>query len=146
MNKNGKGGIIFIILIPIFLILALIIVDTFISYMENKKFKSITESIITETMNRNDLYYDDYYDNIKRSYERNNYDTDMLLVEANDYELYVENEHNYFGLFTSLKNYTYKQGEIKIFGVTFKVKRNSKLFIKVTAKDDNGKIEFFYTK
>lgn len=146
MNNNGKGRIVLIILIPIFLILALIITDTLISFIENKRFKNITEDIIIETMNRDDLYYDEYYDNIKRLYERNNFDTDMLLVEASDYEVYVENENNYFGLFTSLRNHTYKMGEIKILGVTFKVKKNSKSFIKVTAKNDRGYIEFFYTK
>ena len=39
MNKNGKSNILFIILIPFFLILALIIVDTIISYSENKTYK-----------------------------------------------------------------------------------------------------------
>ena len=147
MNKDGKAGILFIFLIPVFLVLALIITDTLISYMENKNFKRTSEAIITEAMNNEELEYEEYYDYIKRAYERHNYDTDRLLVEANDYEVYVENEHNYFGLFTSLRNHTYKQGEIKILGVVFKVKRNSKSFVKITAKNDlNNEIEFFYTK
>ena len=147
MNKYGKGSIVFVILIPIFIILSLVIVDTFVSYMENKKFKSTTEKIITDTMNNSDIYYDEYFDEIKKAYERNNYETDLLVVDANDYEVYVENEHNYFGLFTSLKNHASKQGEIKIFGVVFKAKKNSKSFVKVTAKyNSDGNIEFFYTK
>ena len=173
MNNHGKGKAIFIILIPIFIIAALIIVDTLISYLENKRFKSVTENIISETMNREDLTYDDYYDNIKRMYERNNYDVDMLYIEGNEDMLYLENSNNYFGLFTSIIGYNFittdvdifkgfsipmipsikkidaKEGEIKIFGVTFKVKKASKSFVKVTAtKSDEEKsgYKFEYEK
>ncbi len=147
MNKTGKSNAIFIILIPIFLILALIIVDTIISYAENKRFKSTTEKIVNEVITNEDISYEDYEKEIKRLYERNNYDTKMLVVDANDYEVYVENEHNYFGLFSSLKKANSKKLDIKILGVTFKVKRNSKAFIKLTVKKDyDGNLKFEYAK
>ena len=147
MNKTGKSYVGLILLIPLFIILVLILVDTMISYNENKRFKSVTENIITEVLNNNELTEDDYENEIKRLYERNNYETDALVVIATSYDLYVGNEHNYFGMFTSLKNHTNETGEINIFGVVFKVKKNSKAFIKVNArKDYDGNIKFEYTK
>lgn len=147
MNKVGKSYIGFIILIPLFIILALIIIDTITSYNENKRFKSVTENIITDVLNNEELNTDDYESEIKRLYERNNYKTDSLVVIATDYDLYVGNEHNYFGMFTSLKNHANEMGEIKIFGVVFKVKKNSKAFVKINAtKDNDGNIKFEYTK
>lgn len=147
MNKNGKSNILFIILIPIFLILALIIVDTIISYSENKTYKKITEKIIAETVEDNDIGYEEYFEEIKKKYEDNNYETDSLVVEANSYEIYVENEHNYFGLFSSLKKSFREPTKIKILGVEFKAKKNSKTFVKVTVKKDkNNKLEYIYSK
>ena len=146
LNNNGKAFIL-LILIPVFIIISLIIADTLISYRINNKFKKDTEIIIKDVINRDDLGYEEYYDAMKREYERKGYDTDMLLVQANSYEVYVENEHNYFGLFTSLRNKTNKEGKIKIFGIVFKVRKNSKAFIKVTAKNNyDGKLEFTYEK
>ena len=168
MNNNGSVKFKTLIMIPILLVLLLLIVDTFISYLENKTYKKDTEKIITEIMNRDDLYNDEYYDEIKKLYEQRKYDTDMLLVEVNDDEIYLENEQAYFGLFSSLKTYNYntkevkilglkfnvitsfkklesKYSEINILGVKFKFKKGSKSFIKVTAKKNN-KIEFTYTK
>ena len=116
MNKTGKSYVGLILLIPLFIILALIIIDTITSYNENKRFKSITENIITEVLNNEELTEEDYENEIKRLYERNNYETDALVVIPSSYDLYVGNEHSYFGMFTSLKNHTNKLGEIKIFG------------------------------
>lgn len=170
MNNKGTGKAKLIILIPILLILLLLIVDTFISYLENKKIKLDTENIIREVMNDDELYFDDYYKTIKILYEQKNYDTDNLLVDGNLDELYIENEQNYFGLFTSLKTYNYitedvkilgmnfkviksikkidqKYGEISILGIKFKVKKGNKAFVKVTARRiDEENIEFEYTK
>ena len=167
MNNRGAGKAKLILLIPILIILLLLIVDT--NYLENKMIKKDTESIISEVMNDEELYYDDYYKAIKIMYEQKNYDTDNLLVDGNENEIYVENEQSYFGLFTSLKTYNYitedvkilginfkviksikkinqKYGEINIFGVKFKVRRGSKAFVKVTARRVDDKVEFDYTK
>ncbi len=147
MNKTGKSYIGLILLIPLFIILALIIIDTITSYNENKRFKSVTENIITEVLNNEELTEEDYENEIKRLYERNKYETNALVVIPSTYDLYVGNEHSYFGMFTSLKNHTNEMGEIKIFGIVFKVKKNSKAFIKVNArKDTDGNIKFEYTE
>lgn len=147
MNKYGKGGAIFIVLIPIILIITLVIVDTIISYTTTKTYQKITENILTEIITNPEIEIEDYNDEIKRAYERNGYETDMLVVEANSYDVYVENEHSYFGLFSSLSNNKGDEGEIKILGVTFKVKKNSVTRLKVTAKYNyEDELEFEYTK
>lgn len=147
MKNNGKSSIIFLILIPLILIVTLIIIDTIISYGVNKKFKNDTETIIKDVLTNDELNYDEYYDEIKRLYEKKNYDTERLVVESDDYNFYLENEYNYFNLFSSLKNTKNKKEYVTILGFTFKAKRNSKAFIKVNADYDNmGKIIFTYTK
>lgn len=147
MKNNGKSSIIFLILIPLILIATLIIIDTLISYGVNKKFKSDTETIIKNVLTNDELNYDEYYNEIKRLYEKKNYDTERLVVESDDYNFYLENEYNYFNLFSSLKNTKNKKEYVTILGFTFKAKRNSKAFIKVNADYDNmGKIIFTYTK
>lgn len=147
MNKNGKGGIIFIILIPLILIATLIIVDTIISYTTTKTYKKVTENILTEIINNPEIDVSEYSEEIKKSYERKGYKTDMLVVEANSYDVYLENEHEYFNLFSSLSKNRGCEGEIKILGVTFKVKKNSVTRLKVTASYNyEDKLIFEYTK
>lgn len=147
MNKNGKGGTIFIVLIPLILIVTLIIVDTIVSFTTKKNYEKVTESILTEIMTNDEIYVEDYSDEIKRAYERKGYETDMLVVEANSYDVYLENEHEYFNLFSSLSNKRGDDGEIKILGVTFKVKKNSVVRLKVTVTYDyENNIVFEYTK
>jgi len=134
MNNDGKSNIIFIILIPLFFIISIIIVDTFVSYSQNKKFKIITENIIKDVMTNDELYEEDYYNEIKRLYKLNNYNTDSLVVDANEYNLRLDNEHSYFGIISSLTN---RQGEddiINILGIDFKVKKSSKVIISIEAR------------
>lgn len=133
MNKFGKGNFIFIILIPLFLIGTLIIFDTIISYSQNKNFKSVTEKIITQVMNDEKFDYDEYYEEIKRLYEYYNYDTNMLVVSANEYKVTVDNEHKYFGLLSSVTNRNSEDTIINIFGIEFNAKKGSKISISVEA-------------
>ena len=170
MNNSGSVKSKLIILIPIFIIIILLIVDTFISLLENNRFKKDTELIITEVMNRSDISFEDYKYEIKKLYELKKYSTDNLVVEFNGDSLYVENDNKYFGLFSSLKTYNYITNNVKflwfnipiiksikkidrdyenvkIFGLTFKVRKGSRSLVKVTAlKDYEGKIEFIYEK
>lgn len=145
MNNNGKSNIIFLILIPAFFIVSLIVVDTFVSYIQNKKFKNITEEIIREVMSNDELYEDEYYDEIKRLYEFNNYDTDDLVVDADGYSVRVDNEYNYFGIISSLTNKRGEDTDVNIFGIKFRVKKSSKVIVSVEAKynyDDEIEINF----
>ena len=169
MNNKGFSKTRILLVIPIFLILLLLILDTFISSLETNRLRNTTMNIVKDAMD-SDISYDEYYDFIKRQYELKKYDTDMLLVEANNYTVYVENEYRYFGLFSSLKTYNYiteevnvlgfkinvikslkkveqKYGEISILGVKFKVKRGSKAIVKLRAKRNyDDEIEFEFEK
>ena len=71
----------------------------------------------------------------------------MLVVEANSYSVYVENEHKYFGLLSSLRNSINEKQQVKLLGITFNLRKNSKAFVKVTAKYDyNNNLTFEYDK
>lgn len=147
MNKYGKGGAIFIVLIPIILVMTFLIFDTIIGFITNKNYEKVTEKILTEIMTDEELGVEDYNEEIKRAYERKGFETDMLVVETNDYDVYVENEHKYFNLLTSLSKNPGEEVEIKILGVTFKVKKNSIARLKVIASYDyEGNVVFEYTK
>ena len=147
MNKQGKGSNIFIILVPIFLIAALIIADTAVTYNADKTFKKVTEEIIEEVLNNDELSYDEYNGEIKRLYELKGYETEMLLVDANSYQIYVENEHEYFGVFTSIFG-NGKEEIVKVFGIfDFKMKKGSKTSLKVEARfDSNDELQFEYVE
>ena len=147
MNNNGKSNFIFILIIPLFIVMSLIVVDTLFSYIENKRLKSTTESILTDIINNNEIDINEYNDEIKKEFERKGYETDMLIVEANDYDVYVENEHAYFGIFSSFSKKKSMETEVNILGLTFKAKKNSVVRIKVTAKlNYDNQLEFEYTK
>lgn len=147
MGNSGKSSTTLLVLIPVFFVISLIVVDTIFNYTENKRFKSTTEKIIREVLNDSEINYENYKNEIKRRYERNGYETEMLVVESNDYDVYVENEHIYFGIFSSIFNKKNKESEIKILGVPFKIRKNSVAQIKVNATYDyNNEIIFEYTK
>lgn len=147
MNNNGKSSASFLALIPLFFVISLIVIDTLFSYIENKRFKNITENIIKEVMTNEEIYIEEYNAEIKKNYERNGYETDMLIVEANDYDVYVENEHNYFGIFSAFSNKKSVESEIEVLGITFKVRKNSVARIKVRASFNySDELSFEYIK
>lgn len=145
MSNNGKSNIIFLILIPLFFIISIIIVDTFVSFSQNKKFKIITENIIKDVISKDEIYEDEYYSEIKRLYELNNYETDSLVVNYDGYSLRIDNEHSYFGIISSLTNRNGEDDIINILGIEFKVKKSSKVILSVEARynyDDELEINY----
>ena len=145
MNNNGKSNIIFLILIPVFFLVSLVIVDTFNSYTQNKRFKVITKKIIKDVMTNDELYEDEYFDEIKRLYELNNYETDSLVVDANEYSLSLDNEHSYFGIISSLTNKHGADTNINILGIDFRAKKSSKVVIRSEARYNNdGDLEITF--
>lgn len=147
MNKSGKSSSLLIFLIPLFFIVALVIADTLISYIQNKNLKNVTEKIIQEVISDEEIEIDEYKYEIKRRYEMNNIDVDSLIVDADEYEVLVVNEHRYFGLFSSLTSKAVPETEISILGATFKVKKSSVAIINVKARtNSDNEIEFEYSK
>lgn len=147
MNKSGKASSVFLVLVPIIFVLTLIIIDTLFSYLENNRLRKTTETILTEVMKDDEINVEEYSDEIKKRYERSGYSTEMLVVETNSYDVYIENEHSYFGIFSALTSKKNVESEIKLLGLTFKVKKNSVARIKVTASFNyDDELEFEYTK
>ena len=58
----------------------------------------------------------------------------MLVVNANDYRVSVDNEFSYFGVISSLTNRSGEDTKIEILGVEFNVKKSSKTTLSVEAK------------
>lgn len=147
--KKSSGGIITLLLIPVFLVLILVIIDTIVGYTQNKTFKEVTERVIEEVVSNEDIAVEDYSAEIKRVYERRGYKTDGLVVDATEDKIYVENDMMYFGIFTSLKKYG-EEIYIPLFGIeqlTFKLKKGSKAFVRVEATfDENNELVFEYLK
>lgn len=144
MNNDGKINILFV-LIPVFLIITLILVDTLISFSENKTFRVVTEDIIKSTLEDDNIDSSEYLNEIKRKYSEKNYDTEMLVVNEEGNGIYLENENKYFGLLSSLKTSKSKKEKVDIFGITFNLRKNSKSIIKVKAYydyDDNLKFDY----
>lgn len=139
MNNNGKGGALFVLLIPVFIIVVLLVVDTFISYSQNKTFKEITEIVIKEVEKNEDLDEETYREKIAKTYENFGYKTDDLLVikEYNGYT--IENEHLYFGVFNSFLKAGVEE-QVTFFDIeylTFKIRKSSRAFVKARVIYDN---------
>lgn len=146
MNNDGKINILFV-LIPVFLIVTLILVDTLISFSENKTFRVVTEDIIKSTLEDDNIDSSEYLNEIKRKYSEKNYDTEMLVVNEEGNGIYLENENKYFGLLSSLKTSKSKKEKVDIFGITFNLRKNSKSIIKVKAYHDyDDNLKFDYVK
>ena len=145
MNNDGKGLIAFIF-IPVIAIIAFLLADVFISYLENNRFKSATEDILKEVMLDDSISSDEYYEAIKYRYNKKSFNTDNLFVEVKNDIVYLENDTYFFGLLSSLKNINGKTGKIKILKNEFNVNMNSKAIIKVSAERDNDEIIFSYSK
>ena len=146
-SNSGKSHVFFIIIIPLVLILGAILVDTWISYSTNKKFRLTTETILNDMIEVEGITPEEYEDYIRRAYERNDYKTDNLVVEASTDRIYVENDMQYSGIFSSLFYKNKNTVEKVIFGVRARVSENSKAFIKCEATyGSDGKLVFKYIK
>ena len=137
MNNNGKSNIIFLIFIPLFFIVALIILDTVFSYVQNKNLKSVTEKVISEVIKSDEINETDYIIEIKNAYIRNGIDTDMLDIEISNNKLVLVNQHRYFGIFSSLSNKMGDKTEIEILGIKFILKKNSVARVNVSVENIN---------
>lgn len=104
MDRKGQSTVIFIILIPVFIIITTLIVDTGINMYNEKKLKNVTEDVLTNLL-ESDLSEDKYYNRAKNIYETNDIDTDFLSINVtydNRIELY--NSTIYYSFLGTLLN------------------------------------------
>lgn len=137
MDRKGQAALIFIILIPVFMVLAAIIIDTGINMYYEKKLKNITEDVVTNLLENEkleDLNTEDQEELIKKAkkiYEDNKINTESLYIEFTYGErIILSNTHTYYSFMNSLFN---------------KGNGNRQIFIEVEAyKDSQSKIVIEY--
>ena len=109
MNKNGQALVLFIVLIPVFLVLTAIFVDKGINSYNDRRFRNITEDIMEELLN-NDILNNVTYDNedevkeiLKKQatmiYDANEIGVEFLTIEigyGNEVTLFNTYEHYSF--------------------------------------------------
>ena len=92
--ESKKLELIFIILIPIFLILLAFLYDIILQNVQTKNLERVTREIITETLTTG-FYNHDFNEKFKNDFEASDIDTDHLSVRYEDEVLYVYNSHSY---------------------------------------------------
>ena len=107
MNNKPKSnnGVIFFILIPLFIIIAAFIYDNIIKIVSDKNYIRTTESIIKDVLTNS---YSNKEEMVKKLYEDKKLETEQLNVTYKDDVLYVYNVHSYpafFGLIFGVKSY-----------------------------------------
>lgn len=108
MGKKGQTSLIFIILIPVFMIIAALAVDTGVAMYYEKKQKDVAEEVIT-TLLKSDLTEDEYYKRAKYIFEENKIDTEYLSINSlgDKITLYNSDVHYSF-LGTLFKNISHQ--------------------------------------
>lgn len=107
MNNKPKSnnGVIFFILIPLFIIIAAFIYDNIIKIVSDKNYIRTTESIIKDVLTNS---YSNKEEMVKKLYEDKKLETEQLNVTYKDDVLYVYNVHSYpafFGHVFGVKSY-----------------------------------------
>jgi len=92
MDRKGQALVLFIVLIPIFLILSIVLVDMGINTHNEKKLKNVTQDVMEILLDDKTIYDINYNnreeinENLKKEAERiyfaNDIDTDDLFVEV----------------------------------------------------------------
>ncbi len=123
MNKKGQTLILFVVLLPIFLLLMAFVVDTGLILQENTKCKSTLKTIIKTTYNNR--YEENYQEQIKELVEKNVLPTDNLIIEVQDDVVGLQNTYekeSIFGAIIGIKEYKIKVSvKGKVENGTFKI-------------------------
>ncbi|MBQ4583511.1 MAG: pilus assembly protein [Bacilli bacterium] len=122
MDKKGQTLVVFVLLIPLFMILAALIIDNSMIVNEKLHLKNVTKDII-----RNDLIKTQIdNDKIKMLLKKNNIPTDELEIIREKGKLNIKNHYfinSIFGKVVGFNNYELEidiTGEIKNNKVIFK--------------------------
>lgn len=109
MNKKGQTLILFVILLPIFLLLMAFVVDTGIVLKENTKCKSMMKTVLKTTYeNRFDTHYQEQVEKIMK---KNTIPIENLKIKVDQDIIYLENEYekkSIFGSIIGIKEYKIK--------------------------------------
>lgn len=109
MNKKGQTLILFIIIIPIFIILLAFVVDTGFILKENTKLNNTTKTILKTTYQNKNNY--DYYDKVKNLYQKNNIEPTTIKINQNNNQVTITittEKNSFFGKIIGIKTYQIK--------------------------------------
>lgn len=115
MDKKGQAAVIFIILIPVFLVLTAIIVDTGINMYNEKKLENVTVEVMETLVKEEDLQSVTYENeeevlkNLKKTairiFEENEIETEYLVLNISyGGRLSIDNTHKYYSFMNTLFN------------------------------------------
>jgi len=107
MNNKGQTLVLFIILIPVFIMLAAFIIDTGLIIRESTRLKATTKTVLQ------DVYYKEYKNEamIKELLEENDISTNNLKIKITPDKINVKNAYeieSMFGKIIGLKEYNVK--------------------------------------
>ena len=97
MNRRGQTLVIFIIVLPIFALLAAFAIDSGSMIKTKTKLKSITEMVIRD--NIDDLSNTNLINDIKNIYAKNDIPTDNLKILVSTNKLIVSNYYSINSIF-----------------------------------------------
>jgi Flp pilus assembly protein TadG len=109
LNNKGQTLILFVILIPIVLVLMALVIDTSYLYKEKTKLESTTKTIIKNNYDKKDS--DDIDKIITDLYQKNNIETNNLIISVSDNSLAIKNYYSIdsiFGNIIGIKKYDIK--------------------------------------
>ncbi|MBQ9834669.1 MAG: pilus assembly protein [Bacilli bacterium] len=121
MDKKGQTLVVFVLLIPLFMVLAAFIIDNSMIVSENLHLKNVTRDIIRNDLTKEML--DD--DKIKKILEKNDIPTKELEVIRKEGKLNIKNHYfidSIFGKVVGINSY-----ELEI-DITGEVKENKVIF------------------
>lgn len=113
MNKKGQALVLFIILVPVFLVMSAIFVDMGINSHNDKKLKNITEDVMEVLLDDesiNEVSYEneeevisDLKKQAERIYSANDIDTEYLYIEVSyGGKVILSNTYTHYSFMNSL--------------------------------------------
>ena len=104
MDRKGQSAVLFIILIPVFLLIAGLVVDMGINIYNEKKIKNVTEDVLINLL-ENNVEEDKIKDKAILIYDNNNIDTEYLQIEKSyGDKITIINSNEYYSFMNSILN------------------------------------------
>lgn len=138
MDKKGQSAVIFIILIPVFLIITAIVVDMGINSYNEKKLKNVTEDVLEVLVESEKLEVEELKKSAVRIYEDNDIGCEYLYIEVlYDNKIKISNNYVYYSFMNSLFNRGNGNRQINVEAIGYK--DNDKLVIEFEGEDYENK-------
>lgn len=109
MNKRGQTLILFVIMVPIFILLLSFVVDTGMILKEHTKLNNTIKTVLKTTY---EIRLDsDYQEKVTNLMQKNNLPTENLQIDIMDNSVKIQNEYakeSIFGKIIGIKEYKIK--------------------------------------